>query len=353
MRFLSHYCLGCHGTTEQKGDRRLDNLPTKIGVDVAIAERWQEVLHQLQLGEMPPSDEKQPTDDERRRVIAWIEEQVTKAQSIAQDRGGQVVHRRLSRAEYLNTIKDLFGFDGDFDPTTSFPGDEELEGFRNIGSALRTSRHHLEQYLKAADEVLEQAYDLADANGRPKVVEWKDRAETMRGLNDAFGLGVISEEKANGPGYIHLSHGLRNQELIFDSKLFLSKLGETGVPHSGWYDVEVEATAANRQHPYGKDLMLGGLAAYYKDLKAYYDESQPMQLVLADKSKNEGQWLAADPTKHCSTPSNCPMIATLPSALESGSIAARYPTLRGSTVHRRDSKQFHFDEALQIRLQRS
>ena len=279
-RFLSHYCLGCHGGNEQKGDRRFDNLPTTIGADVAIAERWQEVLHQLQLGEMPPSDEKQPTDEERRSMIAWIEEQVTKVQSIHQDRGGQVVQRRLSRAEYLNTIKDLFGFDGDFDPTTSFPGDEELEGFRNIGSALRTSRHHLEQYLKAADEVLEQAYDLAEVNGKPKVDQWKDRAETMGSLNPAFGLGVISEEKANGPAYIHLSHGLRNQELIFDSKLFLGKLGETGVPHSGWYDVEVEATAANRHHPYGKDLMLGGLATYYKDLKAYYDESKPMQLGI-------------------------------------------------------------------------
>ncbi len=102
----------------------------------------------------------------------------------------------------------------------------------------------------------------------------------MGSLNPAFGLGVISEEKANGPAYIHLSHGLRNQELIFDSKLFLSKLGETGVPHSGWYDVEIEATAANRHHSYGKDLMLGGMSTYYKDLKAYYDESQPMQLGI-------------------------------------------------------------------------
>jgi hypothetical protein len=102
----------------------------------------------------------------------------------------------------------------------------------------------------------------------------------MGSLNPAFGLGVISEEKANGPAYIHLSHGLRNQELIFDSKLFLSKLSATGVPHSGWYDIEVEAIAANRQHPYGKDLMLGGLAPYYKDMKSYYDESQPMQLGI-------------------------------------------------------------------------
>jgi hypothetical protein len=278
--FLSRYCLDCHDGDVQKGDRRLDDLPLKVGADIAIAERWQEVLHQLQLGEMPPAKKKQPTDEERRALLAWIQEQLIHAQTSAQDRGGQVVHRRLSRAEYLHTMQDLFGFDGDFDPTTSFPGDEELEGFRNIGSALRTSRHHLEQYLKAADAVLDHVYDLADVKGKPEAKQWKDSADKMRDLNDAFGLGVISAEKAKGPAYIHLSHGLRNQELIFDSKLFLSRLGDTGVPHSGWYEVEVEAAAANRHHPYGKDLMLGGLTPYYKDLKSYYDESRPMQLGI-------------------------------------------------------------------------
>lgn len=278
--FLSRYCLDCHDADVQKGDRRLDDLPLKAGTDIAIAERWQEVLHQLQLGEMPPAKKKQPTDDERRALLAWIEDQLMQAQTSARTRGGSVVHRRLSRAEYLHTVQDVFVFDGDFDPTTGFPGDEELEGFHNIGSALRTSRHHLEQYLKAADAVLDHAYDLADVNGKPEAKQWKDSADTRRGLNDAFGLGVISAEKAKGPAYIHLSHGLRNQELIFDSKLFLSRLGDTGVPHSGWYEVEVEATAANRHHPYGKDLMLGGLTPYYKDMKSYYDESQPMQLGI-------------------------------------------------------------------------
>jgi len=278
--FLSRYCLDCHDGDVQKGDRRLDDLPLKVGTDIAIAERWQEVLHQIQLGEMPPAKKKQPTDEERRTLLAWIDEQLIHAQTSAQDRGGHVVHRRLSRAEYLHTMQDLFGFAGDFDPTTSFPGDEELEGFRNIGSALRTSRHHLEQYLKAADAVLDHVYDLADVKGKPEAKQWKDSADKMRDLNDAFGLGVISAEKAKGPAYIHLSHGLRNQELIFDSKLFLSRLGDTGVPHSGWYEVEVEATAANRHHQYGKDLMLGGLTPYYKDMKSYYDESQPMQLGI-------------------------------------------------------------------------
>ena len=278
--FLSRYCLGCHDAEVQKGDRRLDDLPLSIGTNSSTAERWQEVLHQLQLGEMPPAKKKQPSDEERRALLAWIDGQLLQIQSDGQDRGGRVVHRRLSRAEYRHTMQDLFGFDGDFDPTTSFPGDDEMEGFRNIGSALHTSRHHLEMYLKAADAVLDQAYDLADVNGRPEVKQWKDSAENMSPLNDAFGLGVIGAEKANGPAYIHLSHGLRNKELIFDSKLFLSRLGDAGVPHSGWYDVEVEATAANRHHPYGKDLMLGLLLPYYKDLRSYYDESQPMQLGI-------------------------------------------------------------------------
>jgi mono/diheme cytochrome c family protein len=278
--FLSRYCLECHDTKVRKGDRRLDDLPLNIGADRVAAERWQEVLHQIQLGEMPPAKKKQPTDVERRALLGWIGDQLARAQSGAEDRADRVVHRRLSRAEYLHTIQDLFGFEEDFDPTTSFPGDEEFEGFRNIGSALRTSRHHLEQYLKAADAVLDHAYDLAEVKGKPEVKQWKDSAENMRSLNDAFGLGVISAEKAKGAAYIHLSHGLRNQELIFDSKLFLSKLGDIGVPHSGWYEVEVEATAANRHHPYGKDFMNGGLVPYFKDLKSYYDESQPMQLGI-------------------------------------------------------------------------
>lgn len=278
--FLNNYCFRCHDSNKQEGDRRFDDLPQSIGTEIAIAERWQEILDQLQLGEMPPDGEKQPTDHERREIISWIEDEVKQAQILSRAKGGHVVHRRLNRIEYLNTIRDLFGFENDFDPTHSFPGDEEMEGFRNNGAALRTSRHHLEQYLRAADEVLAQAYDLADAHGKPEVDDWRDSAENRKGLNDAFGLGVISEENANGPAYIHLSHGLRNQELIFDSKLFLSGLSNQGVRHSGWYEIEIEATAANRHHAYGEDLMNDGLVRYYKELKNYYDPSQPMRLGI-------------------------------------------------------------------------
>ena len=276
--FLARYCLDCHGADKHKGDRRFDTLPLQIGSELALAERWREILDQLQLGEMPPEEKRQPSDDERLAVIRWIEGQLAAAQTAAASQAGSVVHRRLSRAEYLHTVRDMFGFEGDFDPTVRFPADEESDGFHNIGSALRTSRHHVEAYLAAADAVLDQAYDLAHVNGVPPVRTWRDTPESCGDLNQAFGQGVVAAGKAEGPSYIHLRHGLRNQELIFDSKIFLKDLRSTGVRHSGWYEVEVEATAANRHHPYGEEFMLGLLKPYYPNLKSYYDDSKPMQL---------------------------------------------------------------------------
>ncbi len=279
--FLASYCLDCHHSGDiRKGDRHFDDLPLAVGTDLVVGERWQEVLHQLQLGEMPPADELQPTDAERRAMIEWIEKELVAAQAIARSAGGRVVHRRLSRKEYLHTIQDVFGFAGDFDPTVRFPGDEEVEGFRNIGSALRTSRHHLEEYLNSADAVLEQAYDLAEVNGPPKASQWRETPES-RGTSrtdPAFGFGSVAADKAEGPSYIHLRQGVRNAELIFDGKLFLREVGDVGVPHSGWYEIEVEATAANRHHPYGDELIQPLLKPYYPDLKSYYDDSQPMRL---------------------------------------------------------------------------
>ena len=78
--FLKYYCLDCHNSGDiRKGERHFDDLPLFVGTDLVVGERWQEVLHQLQLGEMPPADELQPTDAERRTMIEWIETQLITA----------------------------------------------------------------------------------------------------------------------------------------------------------------------------------------------------------------------------------------------------------------------------------
>ncbi len=294
--FLARYCVACHGGAMQKAGRRFDDLPLRAGADLRIAERWEQILHQIQLGQMPPAKMPQPSAQERQALTAWIENLLTDARQAAIPGNGRVVHRRLNRLEYLNTIRDLFGFrEGDFDPTTAFPADEEVDGLRNIGSALRVSRHHVEQYMSAADQVLAYAYDVAGVNGIPKPGSWADTPETLRSGLMAYGTGVVKAEKANGPAYIHLSHGIRNLEQNYDAKLFLDALPQ-GVPHSGWYDIEIEATAANRHHPYGKELMMPLTMRYYPDLKSFYDESQPMRLgVGRQKATRQSEWKRVAP----------------------------------------------------------
>ena len=51
--FLKQYCYKCHGPDKQKAKRRFDTLPTTIK-DFRQQEQWQEIVDQLNLGEMPP-----------------------------------------------------------------------------------------------------------------------------------------------------------------------------------------------------------------------------------------------------------------------------------------------------------
>ncbi|MBT5597235.1 MAG: hypothetical protein HN617_11935 [Planctomycetaceae bacterium] len=58
--FLKQYCYKCHGSDKQQAERRFDTLPTTIG-DYRQQEQWQDIVDQINLGEMPPVDEKQPS----------------------------------------------------------------------------------------------------------------------------------------------------------------------------------------------------------------------------------------------------------------------------------------------------
>ncbi|MDA1316346.1 MAG: hypothetical protein O2968_23780, partial [Acidobacteria bacterium] len=93
--FLKRYCIECHGATKPKGDFRVDAL--RIAANAADAENWQLMLDNLQLGEMPPKDAKQPTPAEVEKVIGWIQSEISRAASVLKGTDGEVVLRRLNR----------------------------------------------------------------------------------------------------------------------------------------------------------------------------------------------------------------------------------------------------------------
>src|SRR5262249_53125591 len=74
--------------------------------------------------------------------------------------------RRLNRAEYENTVRDLLGVDIDLKDV--LPSDTPVNGFDNGAEALHVSSFLMEQYLEAADKVL----DAAVVNGpRPWMIK--------------------------------------------------------------------------------------------------------------------------------------------------------------------------------------
>ena len=61
---------------------------------------FQEILDQLNLGEMPPEDEAQPKADELSRVVTHLTQSLAQAREVASENSGKVVLRRLNRVEY-------------------------------------------------------------------------------------------------------------------------------------------------------------------------------------------------------------------------------------------------------------
>ena len=72
--FYKTYCISCHGETKQKGDVTLHDIEFEFASPEQSL-RWMKVLSQLENGEMPPDDEKQPRHAERADMITAIYEQ--------------------------------------------------------------------------------------------------------------------------------------------------------------------------------------------------------------------------------------------------------------------------------------
>jgi len=177
--FLKEYCFECHGAEKQKGDYRFDTLEDDLG-DLMTLEKWQAILDQLNLGEMPPKKAAQPPFDETAKVIEGLTPLLRGAYAARKSTGGQAVIRRLNKFELRNTLRDLFyinhpdfapgvvsglyDFNGNgitaqktIEPTRSFQDDEEAEGFDNIGDALVMSDFLLKMLIEAAEETIEMA----------------------------------------------------------------------------------------------------------------------------------------------------------------------------------------------------
>ncbi|MEN9575584.1 MAG: hypothetical protein RL514_3439 [Verrucomicrobiota bacterium] len=154
QRLFAQHCQKCHTGPKPKGDFLLDQLSPDFA-NRKNREQWLSVLEQLKSGDMPPKDKLRPPASEVQAAIKWISERASAAELTRRAAEGRVVLRRLNRAEYANTVRDLLGVEVDL--ADLLPLDTSVSGFDNSAEALHTSSYLLRSYLDAADRVLNEA----------------------------------------------------------------------------------------------------------------------------------------------------------------------------------------------------
>ena len=151
---LVRHCVDCHGGEKPKGKLRLDNLTTDFA-DAATRAHWTAVIERLGAGEMPPKGKPRPLAQDVQALTGWLAPRVAAADLAARAAQGRVVLRRLNRAAYENTMRDLLGIRVNL--KEQLPEDGSADGFDNGGAANHTSSFLMEKYLEAADTALNMA----------------------------------------------------------------------------------------------------------------------------------------------------------------------------------------------------
>ena len=152
--FFKDYCVECHGEKKQKGKLRLDDFSFALD-SVESAERWQKILNQINSGEMPPDDAKQPERGAKADFLEALSRTLVVARKSLGDVRGQITMRRLNRREYKNTIRDLLGVDI---RVNELPADGGAGTFDTVGSSLFMSSDQVEQYLALGRQALDEHF---------------------------------------------------------------------------------------------------------------------------------------------------------------------------------------------------
>ena len=99
------YCLNCHDAAGAEGGVVLENVSD--ATDAKLTPLLIRVAENLRSESMPPEGESRPDAAELEIICEWIDGVTTKDQKAT----GLPLPRRLNRAQYNNTVRDLIGLD--------------------------------------------------------------------------------------------------------------------------------------------------------------------------------------------------------------------------------------------------
>jgi hypothetical protein len=169
QQFLKKYCARCHSGKAIGG---FDI--TKLAAASSFRERpesWSKAALRVHNGEMPPKSSLPM--DVRESFSSWVQETLRTEACSAGLLPGPAPVRRLSRAQYTTTIRDLLNVHLDIGSTLPADG-AGGEGFDNAAETLFLSPIHAEKYLEAAQVAL--TYASKDPRARAKFLVAAPRA---------------------------------------------------------------------------------------------------------------------------------------------------------------------------------
>lgn len=185
---LKEHCQACHNGDEMQSGIRVDLLTG------AMEDRqlflWEAVRRQIESGAMPPEDEPQPTVRDRELWLNWINDLLIAARKRPTPKNGSI--RRLTVAQYRNTLRDLLGLEEDL--TSILPADGvSKDGFVNNEQTLSLSPLLIEAYFDIAEQALDRC--IVDPDSRPVIQNFRmDFGEAINPepCPDTLVLGALS-----------------------------------------------------------------------------------------------------------------------------------------------------------------
>jgi hypothetical protein len=152
---LERYCFECHNEDKHKGGLDLEKLSPDLE-NKANRTVWESVFERLHDASMPPKKAEQPPAADKHSALLGLRSVLHAASLREQQKEGRVAFRRLSRAQYQDTLRDLLHLPA-LEILEALPEESPVAGFDNVSAAQTLSGTHLVRYQQAIDRALSAA----------------------------------------------------------------------------------------------------------------------------------------------------------------------------------------------------
>ena len=262
LAFFRKHCLECHSGDSPEGNVNLE-FHEPDWSRPSVSRLVEKVLAATEDERMPPVDADQPAKVERDQAVRQLHAALKK-----NVRPGGTVLRRLNRAEYEYTIRDVLGVP--FTAPPSFPADAEVNGFDRVGAGLVLSPPLMEQYFLVATDVA----DLVIPPLREKV---KVKARTVFLGPDDFSVN-FEGSKVREVGSEKVLRLVTKNEVLVRSSTWPTRFE---AQHSGEYSLAIQAGAFQPVDDQPLKLRLLAFRSTAGSFKSVYDLRQLGELEIA------------------------------------------------------------------------